>query len=568
LLTTRKSPEHNTPLFFQAIKKGNQASVKHLLDAKISLDVVDEHGYTPLHAAVIRGHSQVAKLLLDSKADINALSQGADSNSTPLLAAVVANNTEMVKLLIAKKADMEIADPKKKLTPLVAAIIIVNQEKSYDIASALIDAKADLEIKLDKEFTPLYMAAVNKQVALVNKLLTARANPNITVQGISMPLENILSKSDPQHKLIIDLLRAQKLEAEQFFQAIKQGDRVTVKRLLDAKISLDVVDADGYTPLHVAAECGHPDVATLLLDKKANIHTLLQHTNPVFDGLTPLLIAAIAGNTETVALLIEKNADIEMAQKGTGLTPLIAAIMGKKNPHNTANVLIDAKADLDKIVSGFTPLYVAAANKQLATVNKLLTARANPNIQVLGLTPLEHMLSMRESERQHPQHKPIVGLLLAASVSGEPENGDAQIGSHAEDLRSLMTTMALEETAMVDEQEPIDYLPRKKPEEKVALQQTTKPPTPAADQKTSSTVSPLSAVLLSQRPLGLSLADLAEIEASRQATERLRQPQSQAVLVGQSLTGVLRSDPSPVPNEPRSDNPPPDGLQPARAASR
>jgi uncharacterized protein len=77
---------------------------------------------------------------------------------------------------------------------------------------------------------------------------------------------------------------------------------------------------DGWTPLHLAAFFGHPEVATALLDRGADVNA--RSTNAMKN--TPLHAAAAGGNIELVRLLLERGADANATQEG-GWTALHAA---------------------------------------------------------------------------------------------------------------------------------------------------------------------------------------------------------------------------------------------------
>ena len=64
------------------------------------------------------------------------------------------------------------------------------------------------------------------------------------------------------------------------------------------------IDKTGRSPLHVAAEFGHIDVAELLLDRGADIDTVGFWSC----GCTPLQVAEAAGQTEMVVFLISRGA--------------------------------------------------------------------------------------------------------------------------------------------------------------------------------------------------------------------------------------------------------------------
>jgi uncharacterized protein len=68
---------------------------------------------------------------------------------------------------------------------------------------------------------------------------------------------------------------------------------------------------DGWTPLHLAAYFGHPEVANALLDRGADVNA--RSTNSMKN--TPLHAAAAGGNVELVRLLLERGADANATQE-------------------------------------------------------------------------------------------------------------------------------------------------------------------------------------------------------------------------------------------------------------
>lgn len=77
---------------------------------------------------------------------------------------------------------------------------------------------------------------------------------------------------------------------------------------------------DGWTPLHLAAFFGHPDLANALLDRGASVNA--RSTNAMKN--TPLHAAAAGGKTELVQLLLHRGADPNARQEG-GFTALHSA---------------------------------------------------------------------------------------------------------------------------------------------------------------------------------------------------------------------------------------------------
>ena len=91
---------------------------------------------------------------------------------------------------------------------------------------------------------------------------------------------------------------------EGLLDAVKAGDIVAVRRLLERGANVNARDNSQETPLHHAASRGNTEVAALLIEKGADVNARdMNHK-------TPLHWAASQGNTEVAALLIEKGADI------------------------------------------------------------------------------------------------------------------------------------------------------------------------------------------------------------------------------------------------------------------
>ena len=114
------------------------------------------------------------------------------------------------------------------------------------------------------------------------------------------------------------------------FKAIKEGNKTTVKLLLDSGAvcacgcGADPNDADGddRTPLMIAAAEGHEQIVKLLLDSGADINKVDEY------GETPLFTAAAEGHEQIVKLLLDSGADINKTNE-YGETPLyIAAVYG------------------------------------------------------------------------------------------------------------------------------------------------------------------------------------------------------------------------------------------------
>jgi ankyrin repeat protein len=108
-----------------ALDREDAAGAKALLEADPALaNSIDMRGRTPLHTAVKAGHNNIAVLLLDKGATINA--QNSVGRSALHFAAARGHN-EIVELLLARGADPTLKDIQGQ-TPLDQARQLANEQ--------------------------------------------------------------------------------------------------------------------------------------------------------------------------------------------------------------------------------------------------------------------------------------------------------------------------------------------------------------------------------------------------------------------------------------------------------
>ena len=141
-------------------------------------------GITPIYWAAVNGHTEVAKLLLDHKANVNARVTDGD---TPLYIAAQNGHTEVVKLLLDHKADVNASRHTDGATPLHIAA----HNGHTEVVKLLLDHKADVNANRHTCATPLYVAAQNGHREVVKLLLDNNANASTRYRPAGKPIDAV-----------------------------------------------------------------------------------------------------------------------------------------------------------------------------------------------------------------------------------------------------------------------------------------------------------------------------------------------------------------------------------------
>lgn len=141
---------------YGAAMRGDVARVKTLLkhDPELVFNNDNDHGWTPLHCAAVKGYKDMAELLLANNANVNAKANG---GSTPLHWAVIQGHDDVAALLLARKADVN-AKANDGQTPLHIAAL----NGSKDMAELLLANKAHVNAEDNTGKTPLRLAVGDK----------------------------------------------------------------------------------------------------------------------------------------------------------------------------------------------------------------------------------------------------------------------------------------------------------------------------------------------------------------------------------------------------------------------
>lgn len=137
----------------EAAATGNLEAVeKHIAEDQTSVNALSTDGFSPLGLACFFNYPEVAHLLVQNGADVNAASQNG-LRVSPIHSAVAAQNPEMVKFLLDNGADIN-ATQAGGFTPLHAAA----QNGDETLIKFLLEHMADINAMTDNGKTPMELA--------------------------------------------------------------------------------------------------------------------------------------------------------------------------------------------------------------------------------------------------------------------------------------------------------------------------------------------------------------------------------------------------------------------------
>ena len=205
---------------------------------------------------------------------------------------------------------------------------------------------------------------------------------------------------------------------QEFFDAIKDGNRDEVERRLNLDPSLIHAKENGLSPIMVAAYHHEPAIASLLADKTVAI-TLFEASatgkvNNVIrqlardpqlvhayaeDGFQPLGLASYFGHLELAKYLIKAGAPVNSpSRNGLKAAPIQSATAA--GHEKIVHMLLQLGADPNiREGNGYAPLHAAAQNKDRYVIHTLIYGGADLTLAGRdGKTPLDIAIETGDQE--------------------------------------------------------------------------------------------------------------------------------------------------------------------------
>ena len=327
-----------------AARTGNPQAIRVLVEAGANVNAKENWGgTTALMWAASEGHADAARLLVAAGADVNARSnyvaaangRGFEGRTpvanrtdpkteefasgwlTPLTLAAREGDVELARLLLDAGADVNAVSGDGKTALAIAAF-----NGNYEVASFLVDRKADVNKADAQRFTPLFWAVDRRNMEtapnfpwmvtadpmpLIRKLLDAGANPNALVNNTPRAR---MREGSPRIVFATALMRA-----------AFAGDLELVKLLLDRGADPKIISRDSETMLSAAAGLAfvHGYHRGKSPEERLQVVKLFvelgNDVNWADDyGITPLMAAGNYGSVLIVQYLINVGADLSRAR--------------------------------------------------------------------------------------------------------------------------------------------------------------------------------------------------------------------------------------------------------------
>ena len=224
----------------------------------------------PLIMAVQSGQIENVKLALAHGSDVNATG---DKGFTALHLAAYANNAELAQLVLDHGANIEANQAIYGVTPLQAAVAV----GAMNVAQLLLNRGANYEKPAGNGWTPIFFAAYYGQMNTANLLLAKGARIEVKATDGSTPLFWAIDQVKPDAvKLLLDdhanVNAIQNDGGTPLHIAALKGSKDIAGLLLQHGAQVNQPDHNGITPLHNAAKTGNFEMVELLVKSGTNIN--------------------------------------------------------------------------------------------------------------------------------------------------------------------------------------------------------------------------------------------------------------------------------------------------------
>jgi uncharacterized protein len=361
-----------------AVKRGDLARLRALIQKKADVNGRETDGSTALHWAVYRDDIEAANLLISAGANVRAATR---EEVTPLAMACLQGHLPMVERLLKAGADPQERGPNGETMLMYAA-----RNGRIELITRLVAAGVDVNSRENiRGTTALMWAVAERHPEAVKALLAAGADPAVKSGSAGLPQNYIAPRLNVRS---VDEARDRRK------RAAAAGRTYEEQLALERREGVAATGPQARLPADDNGDDNVPVVAGLV--------------GTGGGGLTALVFAAREGDIESARALLDARADVNQTTE-YGWTPLLTAVNNRN--YALAKLLIERGADVNAAnKGGWTPLYLATDNRNieggdypvpkpdldhLDIIRALLDKGANPNAAISENTLTRTIFTMQ-----------------------------------------------------------------------------------------------------------------------------------------------------------------------------
>ena len=368
------------PEIVAAVKSGNAAAVRTLIERKSDVNATGVDGTSALHWAVRAGESAVTTQLIRAGAHVNAANRYGVS---ALSLAARSGRADLIDLLLTSGASVKTAE--STLPEGQTLLMLAARTGKVDAVKRLIAAGSDILARETRTGTTAAVwAASSNHADALRALAEAGADLNVLSKVTNYPhtQNGVLLSGLEEGVSYVGQTVLPRGGWSAVMYAAREGATSAIRSLAEAGANLNLTDPEGTSALIIAIINGHWEAASALVEKGADVNL------GDIKGMTPLYAAidmhtlgdtfgrpyppapVIEGSVGMIKLLLAKGADPNARLKG----PILKRVYD---------------AGDNRLGEGATPLMRAARKCDVTVMTLLLEAGADPKLaQKSGNTPL------------------------------------------------------------------------------------------------------------------------------------------------------------------------------------